>query len=119
MILVGSWSLLPPPIWNAENEQGWHVSHCPSAAEIFIGWYVASITPRWLPTPSARKIEGRSTAIDTFAERVNTSVCFSCRRYHAETASMRTDPVTRDAVSTCAYPQRKTGLVITAPMSDS
>ena len=73
MILVGFWSLLPPPIWNAENEQGWHVSHCPSAAEIFIGWYVASITPRWLPTPSARKIEGSSTAIDTFAERVNTS----------------------------------------------
>src|SRR4051812_28642869 len=119
MIFVGFWSLLPPPTWNAENEHGWHVSHCASAAEIFIGWYVASMTPRWLPTPSARKIDGRSTAIETLAERVNTSVWWPRRRYQADTASMSTEPVTSEAVSTCAYPQRNTGFVITAPMSDS
>ena len=50
MIFVGVSSLLPPPIWNSENEHGWQVSHCASAAAIFIGWYVVSITPSWLPT---------------------------------------------------------------------
>src|SRR5215469_15078374 len=45
MIWVGVWSLLPPPIWNSENEHGWQVVHCASAAAIFIGWYLASITP--------------------------------------------------------------------------
>ena len=38
MIWVGVSSLLPPPIWNSENEHGWQVSHCASAAAIFIGW---------------------------------------------------------------------------------
>jgi len=38
MICVGVWSLLPPPIWKSENEQGWQVVHCASAAAIFIGW---------------------------------------------------------------------------------
>ena len=38
MIFVGVGSSFPPPIWNAENEQGWQVSHCASAAAIFIGW---------------------------------------------------------------------------------
>ena len=38
MIWTGVWSLLPPPIWNSENEHGWHVVHCASAAAIFIGW---------------------------------------------------------------------------------
>ena len=33
----GSSSFLPPPIWKAENEHGWQVSHCASAAAIFIG----------------------------------------------------------------------------------
>ena len=39
MICVGVWSLVPPPIWKAENEQ-WlsQVFHCASAAAIFIGW---------------------------------------------------------------------------------
>ena len=38
MIFLGVGSLLPPPIWNTENEHGWQVVHCPSAAAIFIGW---------------------------------------------------------------------------------
>src|SRR5215469_18027943 len=37
-IWVGVWSLFPPPIWNSENEHGWQVVHCASAAAIFIGW---------------------------------------------------------------------------------
>ena len=39
MIFVGVSSLLVyPPIWKSEKEHGWHVSHCPSTAAIFIGW---------------------------------------------------------------------------------
>ncbi len=38
MICVGVWSLFPPPIWKAENEQPVQVFHCASAAAIFIGW---------------------------------------------------------------------------------
>ena len=64
MIWVGVWSLLPPPIWNSENEHGWQVVHCASAAAIFIGWYVASITPSSLPTSMARMIAGTSTISD-------------------------------------------------------
>ena len=58
MILVGVSSFFPPPIWKAENEHGWQVSHCASVAAIFIGWYVVSITPSWLPTSSANS-DGR------------------------------------------------------------
>ncbi len=38
MIWLGVWSLLPPPIWNAENEHGWQLFHCASAAAILPGW---------------------------------------------------------------------------------
>ena len=38
MIFFGVSSYLPPSIWNAENEHGAQVSHCASAAAIFIGW---------------------------------------------------------------------------------
>src|ERR1700745_3735279 len=48
MIWVGVWSFLPPPIWNAENEHGWQLSHCASAAAIFIGWVLVSVSPRFL-----------------------------------------------------------------------
>src|SRR4051812_50080891 len=50
MIFVGSWSFLPPPIWNSEKEHGWHEVHCASAAAIFIGWNSPSVTPSSLPT---------------------------------------------------------------------
>ena len=30
---------------HSENEHGWQVVHCASAAAIFIGWYLPSITP--------------------------------------------------------------------------
>ena len=54
MICVGVMSLLPPPIWKAENAQWlWHVFHSASAAAIFIGWYVPSTTPSSLPTNMA------------------------------------------------------------------
>ena len=49
MIRVGVWSLLPPPIWKSENEHGWQVFHCASAAAIFMGWYLASTTPARCP----------------------------------------------------------------------
>ena len=71
MIFVGVGSLLPPPIWNAENEQGWHVVHWASAAAIFIGWYTVSITPSLLPTIRFMKIAGTSTTSATFAVRWN------------------------------------------------
>ena len=61
MISVGVWSLLPPPIWNSENEHGWQVVHCASAAAIFIGWYRPSITPSSSPTSMVNKIAGTST----------------------------------------------------------
>src|SRR5262245_7977324 len=102
MIFVGVSSRLPPPTWKAENEHGWQLVHCASAAEIFIGWYFVSITPRWLPTAKLRAEAGSSTTSDTTADRRNSSTSFPRRRYHAETASMTSAPVTSDASSTCA-----------------
>ena len=72
MILVGVSSLLvQPPICAAENEQGAHVSHCASIAATFIGWYLVSITPRWLPTISTSIETGTITAIASLAVRTN------------------------------------------------
>ena len=50
MILVGVSSFFPPPTWITENEHGPQLVHCASIAATFIGWYVVSMTPRWLPT---------------------------------------------------------------------
>ena len=67
MICVGVWSFLPPPIWNAENEHGWQFSHWASAAAIFIGWYLVSISPSLLPTNICSRIAGSSTITDSRA----------------------------------------------------
>ena len=72
-IWVGVWSWLPPPIWNSENEQGWQVLHWASAAAIFIGWYLASITPSSSPTSMVNKMAGTRTMSASRADRVNTS----------------------------------------------
>ena len=93
MICVGVWSLLPPPIWNIENEHGWQVSHCASAAAIFIGWYVglddAEVAAHagW-----TRMLAGTSTMTDILAVRRNASTELLRRRCHADTASMSTRP---------------------------
>ena len=102
MIWVGVWSLLPPPIWNIENEHGWQVVHCASAAAIFIGWYFVSMTPSSLPTSSASTVAGSRTTIESPAERRNASTLELRRRCQADTASMRSPPVTADASSTWA-----------------
>ncbi len=113
-IWVGVWSWLPPPIWNSENEHGWQVVHCASAAAIFIGWYLPSITPSSSPTSRVNKMAGSSTISAILAERMNTSRCPPCRSCHAETASMMIAPVVSATNTTLAYPQRNTGLVNTA-----
>ena len=64
-IWVGVWSLLPPPIWNSENEHGWQVDHCASEAAIFIGWYLASITPSSLPTNMSSSSTGTKIASES------------------------------------------------------
>ena len=61
MILVGVWSLLPPPIWNSENEHGWQVFHCASAAAIFIGWYVVSMHAELAADDHGEQDAGTST----------------------------------------------------------
>ncbi len=99
-IWVGVWSSFPPPIWNSENEHGWQVVHCASAAAIFIGWYLASITPSSLPTNMARMTAGTSTASDIRADRANVSGERPCRSCQADTASMISAPVTSEASST-------------------
>ena len=119
MIWVGVWSLFPPPIWKIENEHGWQVVHCPSAAAIFIGWYLASITPSSSPTSMVNKIAGTSTTSASRADPVKTSRSPRCRSCQAETASMTMAPVTSDANRTLAYPQTNTGLVNSAQMSFS
>ena len=96
-IWVGVWSLLPPPIWNSENEHGWQVVHCASAAAIFIGWYRASITPSSSPTSMVNKIAGTSTSSPIRADRTNTSRSPPRRNCHADTASMTAAPVTSEA----------------------
>ena len=102
MIWVGVWSLLPPPIWNSENEHGWQVVHCASAAAIFIGWYFASITPSSSPTSMVNKIAGTSTISARRADRVKTSRSPRCRSCQAETASITAAPVVSEANRTLA-----------------
>jgi hypothetical protein len=119
MISVGVLSLLPPPIWNAENEHGLQLVHCASAAAIFIGWYWPSITPSSSPTSKVNSMAGTRTMSASRADRVNTSRSPPCRSCHAETASMMTAPVTSDTKMTFEYPHTNTGLVNTAQMSSS
>jgi len=119
MIWVGVWSLFPPPIWNSENEHGWHVVHCASAAAIFIGWYVPSTTPSSSPTSKVNSIAGTRTMSASRADRVNTPRSPPCLSCHAETASMMTAPVTSATKTTFAYPHTNTGLVNTAQISVS
>ena len=102
MIWVGVSSLLPPPIWNSENEHGWQVVHCASAAAIFIGWYRPSITPSSSPTSIVNRIAGTRTISASRADRVNTFRFPPCRSCQAETASMMAAPVTSDARMTFA-----------------
>src|SRR5262245_60134900 len=111
MTFVGVSSRFPPPTWNSENEQGWHVVHCASAAAIFIGWSFAAPTPSSLPTNIAKIIVGTSTTSARRADLPKTSGFDFLRRCQADTASMTADAVASDASSTCVYPQRKTGLV--------
>ena len=102
MILVGVSSLLPPPIWNAENEQcDGQVFHSASAAAIFIGWYLPSTTPSSLPTNMFRKMAGMRTTREMIAVRRKASTALFRLRCQAETASMTRAPVTSDASTTC------------------
>ena len=119
MIWVGVWSLLPPPIWNSENEHGWQVVHCASAAAIFMGWYLASITPSSSPTSMVNRIAGTRITSASRADRVNTSRSPPCRNCHAETASITAAPVTSEASRTLEYPHTNTGLVSSAQTSFS
>jgi hypothetical protein len=111
--------LLPPPIWNTENEHGWQVVHWPSAAAIFIGWYFVSLMPRRPPKNNANIAAGISTTMASLADRWNISVLVPRRRCQADTASMTAAPVTSEAARTCRYAQRNTMLVRTAQMSVS
>ena len=90
--------------------------HWASAAAIFIGWYLASMTPSSLPTNMASMMDGTSTTSETRAVRPNASTELPRRRCQAETASMTSAPVTAEASSTWVYPHRNTGLVKTATM---
>ena len=101
MIFVGVGSLLPPPIWNTENEHGWQVVHCPSAAAIFIGWYLVSLMPRRPPKNRASIVAGISTTMASLADRWNIPGLESRRRCQADTASMTAEPVTSEAATTC------------------
>ena len=101
MICVGVWSFLPPPIWKAENEHGWQLPHCASAAAIFIGWYFVSISPSLLPTNICSTITGSSTTTAIRAEWPNSDTSRPLRRYQADTASITSVPVTSEARITC------------------
>ncbi len=96
------WSLFPPPIWNSENEHGWQVVHCASAAAIFIGWYFASITPSSSPTSMASRIAGTSATRARRADRPKTARSPPRRSCQADTASMTAAPVTSEASKTFA-----------------
>ncbi len=98
---MGVSSRRPPPTWKTENEHGWHVVHCASAAAILTGWYLASTTPNSLPTNSASASVGITTTSDSVAERLNADTSIPLRRYHADTASITMHPVTTEARITC------------------
>ncbi len=119
MIFDGFWSLFPPLIWNSENEHGWQVFHCASAAAIFIGWKSVSTIPRWLPTMMASREPGTRSTIASRADRWNTAGLDPLRRCQADTASITTAAVTSEASSTWRNPHTNTVLVRTAQMSVS
>ena len=100
MTFVGVSSRFPPPIWNSENEQGWHVCHCASDAAIFIGWYLVTTTPSSLPMIMADSAPGISTASESRAVLPNRSASDRRSRCQAETASITVAPVTSEASTT-------------------
>src|SRR5271154_6366319 len=100
MISVGVSSFLPPPIWNSENEHGWQVVHCASAAAIFIGWDMPSTTPPSSPTSRGNRGDGIRVIGASLADRVNTPRSPPCRSCQQETASMTEAPVTSDTNKT-------------------
>ncbi len=97
MICDGVLSFLPPPIWNAENEQGWQFSHCASAAAILTGWYLVSTSPSLLPTNSCRTITGSSTITEIRAAKAKDSTSCPLRICQAAIASITSAPVTSEA----------------------
>src|SRR4029453_6011208 len=119
MIFFGVGSLLPPPIWNTENEHGWQVVHCPSAAAIFIGWDLGSLMPGRPPKNRASMVAGISPTMASLADRWNIPGLEWRRRCQADTASMTAAPAPSEAASTWRQAQRNTMLVRTAQMSVS
>ncbi len=75
--------------------------------------------PRWLPTMRTSSEAGSKVTTETTAERWKSSTSCLRRRCHADTASITSEPVTSEARRTWAYPQRNTGLVISALIEDS
>ena len=101
MICDGVLSLLPPPIWNAENEHGWQFSHCASAAAIFdrlvFGLDLAElVADEHLQQDRRQQHDHRHPRAWRKA-----STSRSLRSYHAETASITSEPVTSEARITC------------------
>ncbi len=99
---MGVSSFLPPPIWKSEKEQcEGQVVQSASAAAIFIGWYLPSMTPSSLPMNRLSATAGASTASEMIAVRRKASTASLRRRCQAEKASITIAPVTSDARITC------------------
>ena len=60
------------------------MSHCASAAAIFMGWNLVSLIPSLPPKNSTRAAAGRSTARATVADLRKAGTCRHWRRCQAE-----------------------------------
>ena len=104
MILVGVWSeLVQPPIWAAENEHGWQVSHCASIAATFIGWYVVSMTPELAADDEdagSRPAAGRRAT--SFVDAEEHLRALPAAQLPGRDREHDQAPVTSEASSTCA-----------------
>ena len=94
---LGVWSLsVKPPTWNSDIEHGPHVSHCASAAEIFIGCSSVTRIPKWLPNQRFTHATGTSTISASFAAGRNSSTLRPRRKCQQQmpntTADARGEP---------------------------
>ena len=99
---LGVWSLsVKPPTCNSDMAHGAHVSHCASAAEIFIGWSFVTRIPKWLPNQRFVHATGTSTISASFAAGRKSSALRPCRNCQQQTPNTTAEPAVSPAMIVC------------------
>ena len=79
-------------------EHGRTVSHCASAAEIFIGWSFVTRIPKWLPNQRFVHATGTSTISASLAAGRNTSTLRPRRKCQQQTPKTTAAPAVSPAM---------------------